>query len=415
MTSNKRFFNIDLDIVNDRLWNGYYLTPDQFVNDIQCIVHDSKTSSDRDRTNRAEEMLVNCQSHVSEVFDETLVLECQRMAEREFERHKIVEAEREAKAKKKADREKEKERLRLAAQQNQNGQSASRMIEFPAADVVAITNANGDTNSGLRMMTNGNGDGISEDPRNQLVPESSPFGSQQGGSQSQIYSTTRSTSPTPYPPMAARSDPDLIQQYNASPQLTKQPNTQPQPYTFPSKQPVFSQQELFPGPPNSDSGRYSRPDNVTPFSGDHSQSMGIYQFSPPNQFSRPANQLYPLPSIAGHYGGPQPISAAPITTPSNHGSASRPVLPRPNVSTQPPLKNDPGRVERLLQEVTRQTEGYTLEQLEQVYAACMDIIWRLRHEWDRTIVIMETENCIRRVMNEIELMKKERQQDRIGH
>ena len=44
-------------------------------------------------------MLVNTQSYVSEVFDETLVLECQRMAEREFERVKILEAEREAKAK----------------------------------------------------------------------------------------------------------------------------------------------------------------------------------------------------------------------------------------------------------------------------------------------------------------------------
>lgn len=106
---------MDLDQVNDKLWNGYYLTPDQFVFDIQCMVHDSKAWPDRDRTNRAEEMLVNTQTYVSEVFDETLLLECQRMAEREFERQKFAEVEREAKAKKKAEREKEKERVRLAA------------------------------------------------------------------------------------------------------------------------------------------------------------------------------------------------------------------------------------------------------------------------------------------------------------
>jgi len=111
VTSNKKFYGMDLDQVNDRIWNGYYLTPAQFVFDIQCMVHDSKTWPDRDRTNRAEEMLVNSQTYISEVFDETLVLECQRMAEREFERQKIALAEKEAKARKKAEREKEKERL----------------------------------------------------------------------------------------------------------------------------------------------------------------------------------------------------------------------------------------------------------------------------------------------------------------
>jgi hypothetical protein len=54
-------------------------------------------------------MLVNTQTYISEVFDETLVLECQRMAEREYERQKFVADGREAKAKKKAEREKEKD------------------------------------------------------------------------------------------------------------------------------------------------------------------------------------------------------------------------------------------------------------------------------------------------------------------
>ena len=92
-------------------------------------------------------------------------------------------------------------------------------------------------------------------------------------------------------------------------------------------------------------------------------------------------------------------SNAHVTTPLNQGSPSRPISQRPSVTPSvthhPPLKRDPARVERLLQDITRQTEGYSLEQLEQVYAACMDIIWRLRHEWDRTVVITETEKCIR--------------------
>jgi hypothetical protein len=70
-------------------------------------------------------------------------------------------------------------------------------------------------------------------------------------------------------------------------------------------------------------------------------------------------------------------------------------------------------VERLLKDLTHSTEGFTLEQLEQVYAACMDVIWRQRHEWDRTVAISETEKCIRRMLNEIEMMKRERQQDQV--
>src|SRR5271170_5053943 len=155
VTSNKRFFNMDLDRVNDGLWNGYYLTPDQFVHDVQSMVHDAKTWPDRDRTNRAEEMLVNTQTYVSDVFDETLLLECQRMAEREFERQKIAQAEREAKAKKKAEREKEKERLRLTAvaQQTQEGSSPTKMIEFPPTSVVPMLEQNDD---GVGILTNGN-------------------------------------------------------------------------------------------------------------------------------------------------------------------------------------------------------------------------------------------------------------------
>lgn len=428
--SNKRFFNMDLDVVNDRLWNGYYLTPDRFVYDIQCMVHDSKVSQERDRTNKAEEMLVNTQSYISEVFDETLVLECQRMAKREFERLKIAEAEREAKAKRKAEREKEKERLKLAAaaQQNQEGQSPSKMIEFPAAGDVQMIEANGDNNPGLGIMVNGNGDG-SVDDSIQFVPESSPFGSQQIASESQLYpTTTRSTSPTRIQPFHSMpSQNDVAPSYNSFPQSTSQPNSLAQLFPLPAMPPAFTQRQPFPSPyphANNTSGMYpqqTHAESTGPpphFRSDTGQSMGGFHVSPsfPPQFSYPANHPYQPPHTPGQYGAPQPAlanSSALVTAPLNHGSPSLPLPQRPSVTHHPSFKKDPPRVERLLLDVTRRTEGYTLEQLEQVYAACMDIIWRLRHEWDRTVVITETENCVRRVLSEIGLMEKERQQDRL--
>ena len=157
------------------------------------------------------------------------------------------------------------------------------------------------------------------------------------------------------------------------------------------------------------------------FGSDTPQNLGGFtnlnhQMSTP-QFPQPGNQFYQSPHTPGPpYGGAQPTpnhSSALVVTPQNHGSPTRTVTPRPTATPHPPLRKDPARVVKLLQDITRQTEGYTLEQLEQVYAACMDIIWRLRHEWDRTIVITETEKCAWRVMSEIEMMKRERHKDRL--
>jgi ATPase family AAA domain-containing protein 2 len=426
-----------LDQVNDRLWNGYYLTPSQFVFDIQCMVHDSKAWPDRDRTNRAEEMLVNTQTYVSEVFDETLVLECERLAEREFERQKIIQAEREAKAKKKAEREKEKERLRLAAsQQAQEGQSPSKSAAT-ASGHVQMVDANGDHIHGLGLLTNGTStaaeNSFMDDTGSHVIPESLPFGSQQLASQSQIFPTTTSTSPThtqPFQPMPAANG-NLIPTpaYNAYPtHIPHQPQYnqyseglqgQHQYSQFPGQYPYFQAGGTQAQPPY---GYQPSPLSPTSFRADNTQSTNQFTHqmsgSQPSHFAQHGNQLYQPPHTPGPYGGPQPTltyPAAPVAPPQTRLSPTRQVLPRPSVTPHPTLNKDPARVEILLQEITRHTEGYSLEQLEQVYAACMDIIWRLRHEWDRTVVITETEKCVNRIVREIEMMQTERQRDRLGN
>ena len=433
VTTSKRFFNMDLDRVNDGLWNGYYLTPDQFVHDVQSMVHDAKTWPDRDRTNRAEEMLVNTQTYVSDVFDETLLLECQRMAEREFERQKIAQAEREAKAKKKAEREKEKERLRLAAaeaQQAQDGSSPTKMIEFPSAgDVQMVEQAGG----GLGILANGNtnaNDNVGrEESGSQIVPESSPFGGQEPTFEDVVFAPppppTKSVSPTrtlPYQPMPAHANPGFTTpNYNLYPPPVPQ---QTQQYSYPPLQqnnptfshPIYPPQNhtvMFPQPTYAENG--SSPPFRAEMPQPNAYPITNHQMSPTpfNQYSGPGEHSYQPPHSHVHFAGPQPNSTPPTPIPQNHASPTRSVVPRPTMTPHPSLKKDPARVERLLQDVTRRTDGYALEQLEQVYAVCMDIIWRLRHEWDRTVVIAETEKCVSQVLGEIQMMKHERERDRL--
>jgi ATPase family AAA domain-containing protein 2 len=437
VTSNKRFYNMDLDTMSDRLWNGYYLTPDQFVSDIHCMVHDSKTWPDRDRTNRAEEMIVNTQTYVSEVFEETLVLECQRMAEREYEREKITRAEREAKAKKKAEREKEKERLRLAAaaQQVQDGQEPPTMIEFPPGSESQTSEANGNGNSGLGIMTNGDVYGAVEEDGAQVVPESSPFRSQQAPSQAQIYSTSTAVSPTstqPYQQVPTHPDwavpsynsylppilPSNVQPHvsgaNGTPQDLHQPT--PLPGLYQHSNPAGG---IYPQLGYTDNSLH-----LGHFASNPSQTlstlqpMNHHQVPAPitNPLSQSGNQIYQPSPPPAPFGGPSSAStssAVLVAAPQRHMTPTRSIIHRPTLTPHPSLKKDPARVERLLHDITRQTDGYTLEQLEQVYSVCMDIIWRLRHEWDRTVVISETEKSVRRVLGEIDLMQKERQQDQL--
>jgi hypothetical protein len=263
------------------------------------------------------------------------------------------------------------------------------------------------------------------DMGNQTIPESSPFGSQPVALQNPTYQTSTSLNPTrtqPFHPVPAPNGTNLTPfPYNTYETLSPR---QPQPSTFPGVLPNQGQYHAYPGPhPPQPPMMYPQPTyanqsatlSPTHVRTDSYQGMNSFghHVSPP-PIVAPYQQMYQPPQTPMTHGAPQPPSQnltvhfGPSIT---HASPTRPVLPRPSPTPHPSLIRDPVRAERLLQEVTRQTEGYTLEQLEQVYAACMDIIWRLRHEWDRTVVITETENCVRRILGEIEMMKRERHMD----
>jgi hypothetical protein len=47
--SKLKFFNIGLEKIEERVWGGYYLTPEQFIFDLSQIVSDQKNTGDRDK------------------------------------------------------------------------------------------------------------------------------------------------------------------------------------------------------------------------------------------------------------------------------------------------------------------------------------------------------------------------------
>lgn len=100
ISSGRYYYNMDLDIIEERLWNGYYSEPKQFLKDIKMIVKDSITSGDRERILKANEMLTNAQFGIDDFSNPEFVKACKEMRQREIEKqnnileeHKRIENE----------------------------------------------------------------------------------------------------------------------------------------------------------------------------------------------------------------------------------------------------------------------------------------------------------------------------------
>lgn len=79
---------MDINLIEERLWSNLYLTPKQFQNDIEQILHDARQEDgDRERVLKAQELHTNVLIHLEDMFDAEFLDECKAMALREIERH----------------------------------------------------------------------------------------------------------------------------------------------------------------------------------------------------------------------------------------------------------------------------------------------------------------------------------------
>lgn len=86
VATGKKFYNMDLDIVEERLWNGYYSEPKQFLEDIELIYLDAVTVGDRERVIKASEMFANAQVGIEDISTPELIKECKITRKRDEER-----------------------------------------------------------------------------------------------------------------------------------------------------------------------------------------------------------------------------------------------------------------------------------------------------------------------------------------
>ncbi|KAG5420270.1 YTA7 [Candida metapsilosis] len=83
IATGKNFYNMDLDTIEERLWNGFYSEPRQFLKDLKLILRDCITSGDRERILKANEMITNAQFGIDDISTPEFVKACKEMRERD--------------------------------------------------------------------------------------------------------------------------------------------------------------------------------------------------------------------------------------------------------------------------------------------------------------------------------------------
>lgn len=127
VTTGRRFFNMDLDIVEERLWNGYYSEPKQYLKDIELIYRDANTMGDRERIIKASEMFANAQMGIEDMSTPEFIRECKATRQRDLERQELFLRDEES---------------RVAAEQRQLKSSEGHPSTDNNIDVVGVGDGN---------------------------------------------------------------------------------------------------------------------------------------------------------------------------------------------------------------------------------------------------------------------------------
>lgn len=88
LATGKYYYNMNLDTIEERIWNGFYSEAKQFMRDVRMIVKDSITSGDRERILKANEMLTNAQFGIDDFNNPEFAKACKELRDRELEKQK---------------------------------------------------------------------------------------------------------------------------------------------------------------------------------------------------------------------------------------------------------------------------------------------------------------------------------------
>lgn len=427
VSTGRRYYNMDLDVVEERLWNGYYCEPKQFLADIKMIHHDSVTSEDRERIVRSSEMVTNAQVYIDEIsLDTQFVDECKAVHKREIQ---------------------EQERLLKLAE-----------IEVDKDTVVPVDSINGTTNGHTHPSINGTIQDDSDiamlDVTTTLLPEDSSlqttlvpsvshnvemsFGGVPNGSSvtvsveappngsGQIINSSISAS---VPVSETLVEPAVATEYNGESETQKVENemdvdipkieTAPTSTSILKTDPVSEQSaSVFQSRPKmeSQSSILAQPETIQNVEPEMSKTAKTPEpESKPEPENKSENVTENVPVNKDEPENKPENVPEPVSEPESKSKPESEPEPEPEpereIEPEPDFILDEALLAKFQSDIVSKTAGLSIERLEQVNSTLIDLLWASRKEWNRNIIIELLMDRLDKVMESIrrsELVKKQR-------
>ena len=432
----KFYYNLDVATIEKRLSNGYYKRAKDFLSDVKKLTKDAKTAGDEERLLKANELQANVEVDMNmlEMGDPTLTAELENVYHREVKREKeMVE-----KAKQAAAEQGQKVKAVMSnVPPNDLAASSTDMSSGPIRLGQTLTNGlvqHPVTPSYPSTLTNGLSTRISDlsDLQGHLQSNGTSIPSRGDGEAHMTNSDERASgekdsqgmssfgpSAQTRPPESHTGAPMSLQQRKSIPNSLNQSSA------------------VTPMAPGSQLADYTNDASTTSSDKRHTGSSGDKDTQ--STKGGPDLSIFPevgeansqIPDTVGNTQGSQ-YSARPHSNHSNppssqeQRSSQNPPVPTWNASktninailntdpapphshrstsanaNHPPLLIDETYNDHLLGVIVHQTSDCSVEQMEQVYSAMMNEIWKTRGEWNRGIVAKDVRRRFEEEMDDI--------------
>ncbi|KAJ4343865.1 TAT-binding protein-like protein 7, AAA ATPase [Didymella glomerata] len=427
--SGNKYYNLDLSQIEQRLSNGYYKRPKDFLFDIKTLAKDSKTFQDAERTLKANEMVANVEVDIDSWFTGTdaqygwLTKECDALYERELHRVKKAQEKR-----KKAITDGEEVPPEVAPippeQSLTTTENTSGPIvlgePIPRFPPVTPTRAPHD-----QSLSNGTSGEHSQQNGSTVPSRAAEEDSIMPDSQQDVTASTQADLHFQTP---SRPNTQLTQKSQTSARTFVNPNMLPHDYynsasttTSGNQTSKRSSDNKFGTQSSNGVSHAGLPDLVAPAGGSQlPDTQGApesfyrrFELDPPLSPQHSANSSFNSEQhfLSQRSGSPpsqtsQPSQASqmPAPAPPAHKSNIVDILAEPQPEPQVILEE--ASLMQLHSKLVSSSSGCSLEQLEQVNAALMDTIWAHRREYNRNKVISAVADTFNVIIEDIETMQK---------
>ncbi|KAF5661543.1 26S proteasome subunit [Fusarium heterosporum] len=407
----KCYYNLETTTIEERLSNGFYARPKDFLFDIKALARDAKNIGDKERTLKANELLSNVEVDVASIEMQTSQVDWEALYRRQIQRAKeVAEKERKRKA---------MQSLVDRVQSDLGGNDSDSQGPVTLGEAVPgsrtmarfqvrspLSNGHDISSQDLHPLSNGvtgpEDIEMSGFDDTQAISEMGPppkSHDQTSAVQAGMTQISQKSVVTTLPPGVSPSA--VINE--ASTTKTSDPSTH--------RSSNFSQMTNGGHAENrgvDDDSQVDIPDTLLiaghNTSGEdswlHSQAQAQAaaggNVMPGSQVSvSPSSQRTTSQFKAQTVGGMANIL-------NENNSDEHPSVRNSGSSTSASQPFTAGEVDGFLQNVTESTSGCTIEQLEQINRELMDEIWRTRNEWNRSRVLDQVVAVFNRTMEDIE-------------